>query len=257
MCLIVVAWQTDPDYSLLVATNRDEYHARPTEPAHWWPPPADFFAGRDCRAGGTWCGADRAGRWAAVTNVREPDAPASERSRGALVADYLAGNHVAASWAAQVWRDRVAYSPFNLLIGDLGALWFVSNRDRAGPRQIPPGVYAISNGPWHARWPKTGRAAQALRACIDRRRVDPATLFTFLGDTTKPPDDALPSTGLSLAAERALSPLFIQGAHYGTRASTVIRRRRSAVDFHEREFDWTGAPVHRIAQHWTVKDIAI
>ncbi len=36
MCLILVAWQSHPDYALVVAGNRDEFYARPAAAAHWW-----------------------------------------------------------------------------------------------------------------------------------------------------------------------------------------------------------------------------
>ena len=85
MCLAIVALDAHPHYALVLVANRDEYHARPTEAAHWWTE-GDILAGRDLRAGGTWLGVTRTGRWAFVTNVRQgaernPDAP----SRGLLV----------------------------------------------------------------------------------------------------------------------------------------------------------------------------
>ena len=36
MCLVFVAWRAHPRYRLVVAANRDEYHARPTAPAAPW-----------------------------------------------------------------------------------------------------------------------------------------------------------------------------------------------------------------------------
>jgi uncharacterized protein with NRDE domain len=47
-------------------------------------------------------------------------------------------------------------------------------------------------------------------------------LFAALGDRHFAPDDALPDTGIGLDMERWLSPLFISGPTYGTRASTVV-----------------------------------
>ncbi|MCP4236515.1 MAG: NRDE family protein, partial [Aestuariibacter sp.] len=74
MCLILIALQQHKDYPLVVIANRDEFYARPTRAAHWWDDEPDIFAGRDLTAGGTWLGINRRGRFAAVTNFREPGA---------------------------------------------------------------------------------------------------------------------------------------------------------------------------------------
>lgn len=253
MCLIVLAWRCYPAFPLLLAANRDEEHARPTEAAHWWSSPAGLFGGRDARAGGTWCGADRHGRFATVTNVRDPGAAAGERSRGALVRDYFAGRASAHAWARRVWAGGGAYSPFNLLVGDEEQLWFVSNHGDDAPRAIEPGVWAVSNGHWGDAWPKTTRAKRALRARLNSDHVTAGDLLQLLTDTYQPADDALPATGVSLTTERVLAPIFIVGERYGTRASTVLRRdRHGGVDFYERGFDRAGRARHFIEQHWTV-----
>jgi uncharacterized protein with NRDE domain len=88
MCLLVFAWRVHPRYALILAGNRDEFHARPAAPAQWWDDPPGLLAGRDLQAGGTWLGIMRTGRFAVVTNYREmgerrPDAP----SRGGLIVD--------------------------------------------------------------------------------------------------------------------------------------------------------------------------
>jgi uncharacterized protein with NRDE domain len=88
MCLALLALATHPRYAVVIAANRDEYHARPTSAAHWWN--EGWLAGRDLTGGGTWLGRDSCGRWALVTNVREPlrqDPKAP--SRGALVVRLL------------------------------------------------------------------------------------------------------------------------------------------------------------------------
>ena len=47
MCLIVFAWQSHPDFPLIVAANRDEFLGRPAAPAHWWTDAPDLLAGRE------------------------------------------------------------------------------------------------------------------------------------------------------------------------------------------------------------------
>ena len=56
MCLLIFAHQCDPRYPLVVAANRDEFHARPTAASAFWPEHPDLLAGRDLEQGGTWMG---------------------------------------------------------------------------------------------------------------------------------------------------------------------------------------------------------
>ncbi|MDR3416990.1 MAG: NRDE family protein, partial [Nevskia sp.] len=72
MCLIAFAWNAHPDYALALAANRDEFHARPSAALGHWPDAPAVAGGRDLREGGSWLALHREGRFAAVTNVREP-----------------------------------------------------------------------------------------------------------------------------------------------------------------------------------------
>ena len=90
MCLVLVVWKVHPLYPCVVAANRDEFHARPTAAADWWPDHPQILAGRDLQAGGTWLGLTRGGRFAALTNYRDPEQRRADApSRGALVTDIL------------------------------------------------------------------------------------------------------------------------------------------------------------------------
>lgn len=256
MCLIAFAWQAHPTFELVVAANRDEFHARETESAHWWQTPAGAFGGRDLQAGGAWCAADRSGRFAAVTNVRESARDEPARSRGLLVRDYFAQKNDATDWAARMCDEGSAFGPFNLLVGDHDSLWFVSNRGPVRHLRLRPGVHAISNGHWGEHWPKTERAQTRLRHLLDSGSVHDDALFDLLADTDAAPRSALPDTGIGAERERFLSSLFIRSAHYGTRASTVIRRDRSGhTHFHERGFDANARISHGVAEDWIIDDV--
>lgn len=222
MCLVALAWNTHPRWRLLMAGNRDEFHARPTAPLQrWQAPAAQAIAGRDLRSGGTWIGTGGTGRAAVVTNVRDPLASASGPSRGALVADYLAG-HVDAESYARVLADRAAeYPPFNLLLADADSCQYLGNHP--GHRQpLAPGIHGMSNGPLDAPWPKTRRLMDALSAWLRGGDDSLQPLWRALADETRASDERLPDTGVGLELERRLSPAFIRGHDYGTRASTIL-----------------------------------
>src|SRR5271155_171636 len=95
MCLVLVVWRMHPQYPCLVTANRDEFHARPTARAGWWPDHPEILAGRDLKSYGTWLGVTRSGRFAALTNYRDPNrrrehAPGVDTpSRGELVTSML------------------------------------------------------------------------------------------------------------------------------------------------------------------------
>jgi len=226
MCLIVLAWRHRPDLPLIVAANRDEFHARPAAPAAFWDDHPDILAGRDLEARGTWMGVSKSGRFAAVTNFRDPsDRRSTARSRGELVADFLAGDLDPGAYAAQVARRAHEYNAFNLLVADTATLWYFGSRE-GPPRPVAPGVHALSNHVLDEPWPKVVHARRAMEAAM--READPAgTLFSMLSDATAATDDELPRTGVPLDWERRLSSALITGEDYGTRNSTVVIARAS------------------------------
>jgi uncharacterized protein with NRDE domain len=253
MCLILFAWQQHADYPLIVIANRDEYYARPSRDAHWWED-AEVFAGRDLEAGGTWLGVNRHGRFAAVTNVREPGAMTpGKRTRGELTRDYLAGTESAQAYLQTLGTRDQEYAGFNLLLGDGESLWFYSNRERE-VRRIKAGVYGISNGRFDEPWPKlkSGRAELAAQLGGD---IDHRLLMEILTDHHIALDHELPSTGVALDVERLLSSRFIRSPGYGTRASSVVTLARSGrVTFSEQNFidaEQVGAAVH---ESFTITD---
>ncbi len=96
MCVVAVAIDAHPRWRLVVAGNRDEYHARASAPLARWDEVSGIIAGRDLVSGGSWMGVSEAGRFAVVTNIRDADGPdPAKLSRGALVADWLAEGRAA------------------------------------------------------------------------------------------------------------------------------------------------------------------
>lgn len=220
MCLIAFSWQPEQRRLHLLA-NRDEFYARPTAPAHWWPDSPDIWAGRDLQAGGTWLGLSRAGRFAALTNVREGRPGAGLRSRGELVADFLDGAQASDVYLRQVLKNGGDYAGFNLLVGDLarGELHYGGNRPGADARRLEAGLYGLSNAMLDTPWPKVERLKQGLAKLGP---VHEGTAFGLLDDNTRVALEQLPNTGVGPEWESLLSSIFIQSADYGTRAQTVL-----------------------------------
>jgi len=238
MCLLTFSYQSVPEYPLVFAGNRDEFYDRPTASASFWDEAPHVLGGRDRKAGGTWMGVTRNGHWGVVTNVRDrgahrPDAP----SRGALVADYLRQEPVPEAYAQSVAAEADRYNGFNLLVGTPQSLYYVSNR-ADGARPVQPGLHGLSNDRLDTPWPKVERATQGLKQQLAHGPPSPESLLDLLDDRRPAPDEALPDTGLSPERERLLSPIFIEGETYGTRASTVLLiDRGGTVTFVERTFD--------------------
>jgi uncharacterized protein with NRDE domain len=209
MCLILVAWRTHPDHELIVAANRDEFHARPAAAAAFWPDHPGILAGRDLQAKGTWLGVARNGRFAAVTNYRGGRDPGAAVSRGGLVSGFLSSHVSPEDFIAEI--NPASYSGFNLLMADRNELWWLSNRD-GGSRRLEPGYYALGN------------------LLLDTPEVmDVKTRFQ--------------------AAPAAVEPLFsllatakIVAPAYGTRcASIVLAGNGGRIQFCERPFDAAGS----------------
>lgn len=230
MCLIAFAIGASQRWPLVIAANRDEFLDRPTLPLARWTSEAgtEFFSGRDIRAGGTWMGLSAAGRIAMLTNVRGPASLTGDKSRGELVTRWLDSDLDAAGFMAQI--DGEAYGGFNLVLGDFHreAWHWLSNKPGPGleSRALQPGVYGLSNGALDTPWPKTLGLKKALHSALtvsDQAALE-AELMTALKDRRRAGREDLPSTGVPLALEEALSSAFVDFPEhgYGTRCSTVL-----------------------------------
>lgn len=229
MCLILLAYKAHPNFPLIAAANRDEFHDRPARVAAYWSEFPELLAGKDLKGKGTWLGITRTGRFAALTNFRDMSRPAVHGpSRGLLVRDILL--------ADRSMDGTAAMDGFNLIYGNIGSFRYHSNvigTDRA----LPVGVHGISNHFLDTPWPKVVHGRDRFELALKRAHPDPEELFELLKDRTLAPDDQLPGTGLELKWGRALSAAFIAAENYGTRCSTVVMVDRSGqVFFEERTY---------------------
>lgn len=234
MCVVAIALNAHPQWRVVLAANRDEYHARPSAAlARWEGDDAHVIAGRDLLSGGTWLGVSEQGRLAVVTNIRTGSLPdPDKRSRGALIADFLRGQGP--------FGDLDAFNPFSLFAVDTNSARLVANRPAPILETLADGIHSLSNGLADEPWPRREWLHAALEKWLTGDDAQPEALFGLLADETTPsPNDDH-------------APIFIRNAAYGTRCSTVV-----AIDHEgkgriiERRFGPDGAAHGETASNFT------
>lgn len=200
MCVIALALDAHPKWRIILAGNRDEFHARPSAPlTRWEATDSQIIAGRDLVSGGTWLGVSEHGRIAVVTNIRTDTAPdPAKASRGDLVTDYIRGNGVPAL------ETLDQFNAFSLItIGPEGAT-LSANRPLPMSAPIASGIHGLSNGLPYEDWPRKSRLMAAFSEVIGKA-----------GD--------LPDAMLDLLASESIDDsIFIRNDVYGTRCSTLV-----------------------------------
>jgi uncharacterized protein with NRDE domain len=238
-----------PRHRLVVAANRDEFHARPAAALAPWDEPEGLIGGRDRQAGGAWFAVDTRRRAGIVTNFREfgrhrPPAP----SRGGLIPGFLGQPGTPAGYLQGLETASAEYAGFSLLLADRDSLWYASNRVHGFARELPPGIYGLSNEFLDTPWPKLVRVRERFTALLeaDVAAPDPSlaeALFGLLADREMAPLEDLPSGDLPLELARKLSAPFVLDATYGTRCSTVLTiSTDDSLRIAERRFDASGEP---------------
>jgi len=249
MCLLVLAWRCHPRYRLVVAANRDEFHARASAPLGPWSDPPGVAGGRDLQAMGAWFAVDRERRCGIVTNFREfGRRRRSAPSRGGLIPGYLAAQRAPEEYLGNLETDAPGYAGFNLLLADRESLWYASNRADQFARELTPGAYGLSNEFLDVPWPKLVRVRERFVTLLgdpqsaDRRALA-SSMFATLADRTQAPADALEQGDLDPELVRKLSAPFVLDPTYGTRCSTVLTiSHDDELLMMERRFDARGEP---------------
>jgi uncharacterized protein with NRDE domain len=263
MCLLVLAWHKHPRYRLIVAANRDEYHARPTAPMAPWQDAPAILAGRDLSAQGTWLAVERQRRFGIITNFRDlqarrPDAP----SRGGLIPDWLRQAVAGRTYLEALESQAQRYAGFNLLLNDADSLYYASNRAPKFSRALEPGVYGLSNLLLDTPWPKLTRvraqfeqwlAAQAATALTAPPEAPSELLFAMLADRTRSlPEPRAGARPLPAEWVEILSSPFVVHPLFGTRCTTVAMiGYDGSLYLQERRFDAQGGVIGQSG--WSLK----
>ena len=224
MCLILFSYKNTPQYKLILISNRDEFHNRLTKPLNFWENNPDIISGIDMVGSGTWLGLNKNGRFAALTNYRDPlSIKANAPTRGDIVRNFLESNIDPKTYLIEIQKNNPKkYNGFNLLAGDLNSMYYTSNRIN-NVLNIEPGLYGLSNSLLNVSWPKLEKGKKELNRVISKNsKFSNEELFNILTDKTRPPENELPDTGIGLEWEKMLSSIFIQNPIYGTRSSSII-----------------------------------
>ncbi len=261
MCLIAWRWAPDAPTPLIWAANRDEFAHRATGPLQLWGAKGHrVLSGVDLAAEpiqtmhGTWAGINAQGKFAWLTNIRDPQHANPEApSRGHLVSRYLCNHTRPADYLAAVHAKAKRYNGFNLVVGQLrhgsarAAVCQHYNSATGQTTALKPGVYGLSNADLDTPWPKTRHLVQALSlqtAAQFGSVLNTDALFAALANPQRCGGDKLPRTGVPIEIEHVLSSAFIaadiRGNAYGTRSSTVGWVHGGAAQVHERSFDAQG-----------------
>lgn len=249
MCLIAFAFKSHPEYDLIVAANRDEFYARPTETAHFWPDFPEILGGRDLKAQGTWMGVSTSGRFAAVTNYRDLKSIREDaKSRGNLPVDFLLDQVDLNAYFAGVQTEAPEYNGFNLIAYENGNMLHFSNYEGT-VNHLKPGIYGLSNALLDTPWPKLKRIKNRFTKAI-QGEFSHQDLLALLSDGQTAPDDELPDTGVGYEFEKMLSAICIRSENYGTCCSTVLTVSKSGqIEFTEQSLpvgDRKAGSVHEI-----------
>ncbi len=225
MCVIFFAYQRHPEFPLILLANRDEFYDRPTVKAQSWKDFPDIFAGRDLVGGGTWLGVNKKGRFAAVTNYRDPFAATGTISRGNLVADFLKMDEPAEVYLKNIQSKSTDFSGFNLLVGEINSekneMFHYSNRGE-DIKKLTTGIYGLSNHLLDTPWRKIEKGKGIFKSLIEQNEFSNEIFFEFLSDESLADDEDLPDTGIGYEREKLLSAIFIKTPIYGTRCSTIL-----------------------------------
>ncbi len=221
MCTLAIYFRAFEKFPLVVAANRDEFLARPTE----GPGPlgdGSLFGGRDGVQGGTWLGVNSRRLVAALLNRRSELSPdPTRRSRGLLCLDALRSRSAREARSTIARESPSAYNPFNLLVGDREAAWIGTNHGgKLAFTSLEPGLHLLTNLDLDdPTCPRIAASYRLFAGLLDSGGPAPpassfvARLREILSKHDTPLDPRAPELANSLC---------LHSVEYGTRSSTVL-----------------------------------
>ena len=228
MCLLLFSYDPEAEQQLVVLANRDEFYSRDALQANFWSDHPEIIAGRDVVAGGTWLGVNTNGRFAAVTNFREPGKINPDAlSRGDLTTSFLTGHQSTTEYLNSVSIKADSYNGFNLIVFETGRLGYFSNRTLGGPRILSRGLYGVSNHLLDTACPKVEMGKRKCQLKLEECPVPDSSFLDIMENVSQALDHELPDTGVGLERERVFSSMCVVSPDYGTRCITSVNINRN------------------------------
>ena len=210
MCISAILYRVARNTPILVAANREESFARPTQHPKIQPGTPRVICGIDRQANGTWFGVNQHGLFAAVANRRKTFVPPEPRSRGLLCRDLL-DRHTAREAAEYAAKELSTghYAGANYVCADGKFAAVVHGGNRVEIVELTPGLHTLSDG--DVDDPNDDRH-EFVRRMLTLHKLDSAVTFLAVASrifSRKP--DSLGRRGL-----------VVTGTEYGTVSSTLL-----------------------------------
>jgi uncharacterized protein with NRDE domain len=234
MCTLIALHRVHPGAALVIAANRDEFFERPAQgPALRASHAGSVVAPLDTRAGGTWLGVNRAGVFAAITNVSCPEPDPERRSRGWLVMDALAARSAREAAEKLEGLPMGSYNPFNLFVADAEDAFGFCYEESV--RAVPQGegAWVIGNAPLDGAEPTKLAALRRRLEAVDAERADDG-LLDDLADLCREHEPG---------PRGPLDAVCVHTEAYGTRSSCLLRLSDAGLGDASSVLRWAeGAP---------------
>jgi len=225
VCLLVFSYienkksSTGFPGSLTLISNRDEYYERATQSMHWWGESGYVLAGKDLQAGGAWLGVSKDGRFAVITNYKEPvSEEININSRGELVSNFILSKELLAKDYLEDINGE-GYAGFNLILGDKNGIHYFSNRTDIH-NKINSGIHVLGNLLLNSETKKSQKAKDGFKELINKNSSE-ETLLEFMendsGDLSN-----LDMAGFKQREHEEIPYRFIKSEVYGTRCTTLL-----------------------------------
>mgnify|MGYP001174444977 CR=1 FL=1 len=249
MCLIIFAHRVIDKFPLVLSANRDEFFSRKSRDAQFWREElgcSNLLAGKDLEAGGTWIGATKDGKFAAITNLRiNAEDDQALISRGALTLEYLLGKESPYKFAKKVVGNLSSYRGFNLLMGSKREIVFLNSREKS-ILTLGSGIYAFANNTLNSDHPKIVRGKNKLAELLNNgAELNPDLLIDIMKDRKIAAYNSLSKSTLPKDLEEKLSAIFVSDPdrNYGTLCSTaIVTNSNGNTQFIEQNYDKLGRP---------------
>ncbi|MGH9275100.1 MAG: NRDE family protein [Acidimicrobiales bacterium] len=242
MCTVLIRFDPEARWPILLGAIRDEFADRPWDPPgpHWDGPWAHLLGGRDRTAGGTWLAvdpsADRPAAAALLNGVRRPLPDGAARpTRGTLALDVLASGRVPDGDALP------GYDGFHLVLATMTAVEVWSwDGETLDHQHLVPGEHIVVNlGVDTEEDPLVPHFAPLLAALPDPL-LTPASPT---GTAWEPWTDLLAGDGLDPADPRALLVRReIEDRTYASTSASLVGLSADGV-----RYDFNGDPTDAAA----------